>query len=325
MTVETATYIHELNALLPDAADGLTEGDNHIRLLKSALDNTFPNFAGAVTKTHTQINNLQETTTALAALAALTPADGNLVAFSGASTAELIPVSDFAKTILDDAAASNVRTTLGLGALAVLATVPTASIDDDAVTFAKMQNITTSRLLGRTTASSGNVEEISVGTGLALAAGILSASSTIQVLIYQDQKTNGTGGGTPATGARTKRTCDDLVVNTTSISHSSSVFTVPVGKWLIFSSQTFYNVTGGYAHFIRNVTDGADIAKGHTGDNTGMNIVSPAFGYLDVTAGTKNVQLEYYSATAAANGLGLAVAPGSELEVYSTICFVKIG
>lgn len=41
-----------------------------------------------------------------------------------------------------------------------------ATIANDAVTFAKMQNISTDRLLGRDTASSGNVEEITVGGGV---------------------------------------------------------------------------------------------------------------------------------------------------------------
>lgn len=45
-----------------------------------------------------------------------------------------------------------------------LATVMT--INNDAVTFGKIQNITSDRLLGRDTASSGNVEEITVGGGL---------------------------------------------------------------------------------------------------------------------------------------------------------------
>lgn len=47
----------------------------------------------------------------------------------------------------------------------VLSPVPTAEIDDDAVTFAKMQNIATDRLLGRDAAGSGNVEEIAMTTG----------------------------------------------------------------------------------------------------------------------------------------------------------------
>lgn len=65
-------------------------------------------------------------------------------------------------------------TTLGFG------TVATAGIADDAVTFAKMQEITTDRLIGRDTASTGNPEEISVGGGLEFtgSAGIQRAALT---------------------------------------------------------------------------------------------------------------------------------------------------
>ena len=41
------------------------------------------------------------------------------------------------------------------------------------ITYAKIQNMTTARLLGRTTAGAGVVEEISVGAGLTLSAGVL--------------------------------------------------------------------------------------------------------------------------------------------------------
>jgi len=52
----------------------------------------------------------------------------------------------------------------------------TANIADDAVTYAKLQNVSTNaRLLGRFTAGAGNVEEISLGTGLTLIAGVLDA------------------------------------------------------------------------------------------------------------------------------------------------------
>lgn len=60
-------------------------------------------------------------------------------------------------------------------------TVATAGIADDAVTFAKFQNITTSRLLGRTTASSGNVEEITVGSNLSFASTTLDLAATVTV------------------------------------------------------------------------------------------------------------------------------------------------
>jgi hypothetical protein len=50
-------------------------------------------------------------------------------------------------------------------------------IDDDTVTFAKMQNINSDRLLGRSTTSTGNIEELTLGEGLTLTSGVLSSSA----------------------------------------------------------------------------------------------------------------------------------------------------
>src|SRR5574340_358414 len=58
MTVETATYISDFNTAKPDETDPKSEGDNHLRLIKSVLQSTFPNVAGAVTPTHTQLNTV---------------------------------------------------------------------------------------------------------------------------------------------------------------------------------------------------------------------------------------------------------------------------
>ena len=44
MTVESASYIADLNAALPASTDGLVEGDNHLRVVKGALLATLPNF-----------------------------------------------------------------------------------------------------------------------------------------------------------------------------------------------------------------------------------------------------------------------------------------
>lgn len=90
---------------------------------------------------------------------------------AGAGDVEEIICTAAGRAILDDATAGDQRTTLGLGALAVLNTVGTTEIDDDAVTFAKIQNITTDRLLGRDTAGSGNTEEIQVSNGLEFTGG----------------------------------------------------------------------------------------------------------------------------------------------------------
>lgn len=60
--------------------------------------------------------------------------------------------------------AATVRTLLGLGALALKASIATADIDDNAVTFAKVQDVATARLLGRNTAGAGAVEELTAAT-----------------------------------------------------------------------------------------------------------------------------------------------------------------
>jgi hypothetical protein len=56
MTVESATYINGLNASNPSSSDLKSEGDDHIRLVKSTVKATFPNVVGAVTLTDTQLN-----------------------------------------------------------------------------------------------------------------------------------------------------------------------------------------------------------------------------------------------------------------------------
>lgn len=72
MTVETATYIDGLNASNPGSSDLKAEGDDHLRLLKSTIKATFPNIAGAVTPTHTVINNLAAGTFPTVALTGIT-------------------------------------------------------------------------------------------------------------------------------------------------------------------------------------------------------------------------------------------------------------
>lgn len=65
MTVETAIYISDLNAAYPAAGDPKSEGDDHLRLLKTVTKATFPNVAGAVTPTHTELNFMDGVTSAV--------------------------------------------------------------------------------------------------------------------------------------------------------------------------------------------------------------------------------------------------------------------
>lgn len=56
MTVENATLISQLNIAWPLAADLISEGDDHLRLIKLCLRTNFPNIAGIVTPSHLELN-----------------------------------------------------------------------------------------------------------------------------------------------------------------------------------------------------------------------------------------------------------------------------
>lgn len=55
----------------------------------------------------------------------------------------------------------------------------TWTIDNDAVTYAKIQNVTDARLLGRSAGSNGDAQEVTVGIGLTLASAALAADTQI--------------------------------------------------------------------------------------------------------------------------------------------------
>jgi len=59
MTVESASYISQLNSAQPTASDNISEGDDHLRLIKSVLKTQFPNLGTtAVNPTAAQFNKL---------------------------------------------------------------------------------------------------------------------------------------------------------------------------------------------------------------------------------------------------------------------------
>lgn len=68
MGIEAATYISELVVSNPTGSDPKSQGDDHIRLLKSSIKNTFPNINGAVTASQAELNLLDGVTASTAEL-----------------------------------------------------------------------------------------------------------------------------------------------------------------------------------------------------------------------------------------------------------------
>lgn len=56
MPVESATYVSQLVSANPSSTDPTNQGDDHLRLIKAALLASFPNVAGAVSATDTQLS-----------------------------------------------------------------------------------------------------------------------------------------------------------------------------------------------------------------------------------------------------------------------------
>lgn len=57
MPLETATFIHQLNAANPLGSDPVAAGDDHLRMIKSAIKSTFPNITGPITVSQSDIND----------------------------------------------------------------------------------------------------------------------------------------------------------------------------------------------------------------------------------------------------------------------------
>ena len=58
MALESTTYIDGLVITNPTGTDPRSEGDDHLRMLKSSIKASFPNVSGAMTATHTELNTI---------------------------------------------------------------------------------------------------------------------------------------------------------------------------------------------------------------------------------------------------------------------------
>ncbi len=97
------------------------------------------------------------------------------------------------------------------GDITVSSSGATWTIDNDAVTYGKIQNVSaTSRLLGRASSGAGDVEEITIGSGLTLTGTTLSAG--------------GGGGGLGAPTYVVTKTADETVTSSTTLQDDDHLF-----------------------------------------------------------------------------------------------------
>ena len=103
MTIETATYISQLHATYPASGDAKSEGDNHLRLIKSAVKATLSNItATPLTPTSADFNTLTgAATTGGVGLNVATQAatDNTTKAASTAFVSTAVAGADFSATL----------------------------------------------------------------------------------------------------------------------------------------------------------------------------------------------------------------------------------
>ena len=127
MGLETAQYVNGLNAQNPAATDGLSEADDHLRLIKSTIKATFPSLTGAVDATHTEINTVADGGTSATATT-LVDADRFVVNDDG--TMVQVALSDLRTYLTSNLAITSSMITDG--------TIDTDDIADNAITAAKL-------------------------------------------------------------------------------------------------------------------------------------------------------------------------------------------
>lgn len=159
-----------------------------------------------------------------------------------------------------------------------------ANIIDDSVTFAKIQNINTSRVLGRSSASTGDIEELTIGSGITLISGELDAYDGGRMPSWDNP---------PASAG----TYDDEF-NTGSLG----------GAWTLSSTGTTNAVTTGTINYFSNLTTPiVDLTTNNShiffqSDNSSLQTVQIVRSYTASTNETWFMKQAFSVPTSLANG-----------------------
>lgn len=230
-------------------------------------------------------------------------------ATAGTGDPEEITCTAAGRALLDDADASAQRTTLGLGDLATLGSVGTGQVDADAITFVKMQNITTDRLIGRDTAASGDPEEIALAGSL-----VFTGSASIQLSGDAASPGNNKVYSTNASGTKGWNDVPDAagwttivaaanqdVTNAQNQDHTTLQFAVTAGNLYAVELWLFYSTNDTTGDFEYRWAVSAGTMDGY-GCDTGENAAN--------AVGNTRV-----SAAAAANTANIAHGAQANLDI----------
>lgn len=233
-----------------------------------------------------------DSTTALEALSALTPASDRLPYFNGSSSAALTTITAFARTILDDTSSSAVRTTIGAQAsdatLTALAGVATATNTLPYFTGVDTAAVTTLTAFGRSLID--DADATAARTTLGLGSVATQSSSSVSITggtitgITDIAIADGGTGSSTASGART-----NLGLGTAA---TESVTTSPtdetVGRLLKVGDFGIGSITTSVVVDADGVAGGLSV---HTTVDTSLNVPNAWGTLLNIKNGSHGFQL----------------------------------
>jgi hypothetical protein len=191
-------------------------------------------------------------------------------------------------------------------------------IDNDVVTYSKIQNVTSSSvLLGRATTGAGNIEEIILGSGLTISGSTISAA----------------GGGGSSLGAPTAvitKTVDETVTNSTTLQADDHLtwngFTSGKNYWIelrLIISRTNtsstpaikYAFDGNSNGYISTVlADGVSNTSSNVTTNGGIPRAIPVQITLSMTSNYTGTFL--FAQNVLQSGTGITVHKGSQMVIW---------
>src|SRR6185369_15078487 len=126
------------------------------------------------------------------------------------------------------------------------------TIDNDVVTFAKMQNVSTNKLLGRASPSTGDLEEITLGTNLSFSGTTLNVASTSPGGSNTQVQFNDGGSFGGDSGLTYDKSTNTLSVNSGGLNINASAFsgvTLTGAQWPGFNLHSSSTSEGTYMDF----------------------------------------------------------------------------
>jgi hypothetical protein len=212
------------------------------------------------------------------------------------------------------------------GDITVSGSGATWTIDSDVVTYAKIQNVSaTSRLLGRSTAGAGDIEELTIGSGLSLTAGQLTATGAVTPAGVSGSVQINDGAG--ALGAVTDFKWDsantELDVPGNLSLDDGGTFTTTLQTVTATANRTisFPNATGTVALVAgSNQQVTYNNAGAQAGGNLGYNATTGVFGYVSGT-GTITQATNKATGVTLNSPSGQITLNGAALAANTTVSF----